>query len=132
MDAITPDTHAKVHRVPQSVFDIVIKHIKEIVARDFEDCRVGISFVITRHNFHEIEEAAKFFKDLGVHNIRFTFTYDPEGEGGLTVEESRKAERSLNQARRLQDDDFKVFGTMRRLEFYSQPNTDFHFCGYQF
>ena len=21
---------------------------------------------------------------------------------------------------------------MRRLEFYSQPNTDFHFCGYQF
>jgi MoaA/NifB/PqqE/SkfB family radical SAM enzyme len=132
VDAVRAETHAKVHRVPKSVFGVVLKHIKEIIARGFEDCRVGISFVITQHNYLEIEEAAVFFKEMGVNNIRFTFTYDPEGEGQLTPEETRFAERSLNQARRLQDDDFKVFGTMRRLEFYSQPNTDFHFCGYQF
>jgi len=132
VDAVTAETHAKVHRVPTSVFNIVLKHINEVIARGFDDCRVGISFVITKHNYHEVEEAAGFFKKMGVNNIRFTFTYDPEGEGRLTAEETREAERSLNRARALQDDDFKVFGTMRRLEFYSQPNTDFHFCGYQF
>ena len=132
MDAITPETHSKVHRVPTSVFDVSLKHLKEVIARGFEDCKVGVSFVTTKQNFHEIEEAAGFYKDLGVDNIRFTFTYDPGGEGGLTQEETRLAERSINRARSLQDDDYKVFGTMRRPEFYSQPNTDFHFCGYQF
>jgi len=131
-DAITPETHSKVHRVQPSVFNVVIRHIKEVVDRHYEDCRVGISFVITQHNYHEIEDAARFYKDLGVNNIRYTFTYDPEGEGMMTAEVARQAERSLNRARALQDESFKVFGTMRRLEFYSQPNTDFHFCGYQF
>jgi len=132
MDAITPEIHSKVHRVPPSVFNVVVKHIEEVVDRKFEDCRVGISFVTTEHNYHEIEGAARFYKDLGVNNIRYTFTYDPDGEGRMTPDQIREAERSLNNARKLQDDNFKVFGTMRRLEFYSQPNTDFHFCGYQF
>jgi len=131
-DAITKETHSKVHRVPESVFSIVTKHIKEIVDRKFKDCKVGVSFVITKQNYHEIEPAAHFYRELGVDNIRFTFTYDPEGEGQLTPEETRTAERAINQARGVEDDTFKVFGTMRRLEFYSQPNTDFHFCGYQY
>ena len=132
VDAITPETHSKVHRVPPSVFGVVLKHIKEIVYKGFDDCKVGISFVITKHNYHEIEESAHFYKDLGVNSVRYTFTYDPEGEGALTPEETRVAERAMNRARQLQDEEFKVFGTMRRLEYYSQPNTDFHFCGYQF
>jgi radical SAM protein with 4Fe4S-binding SPASM domain len=130
-DAVTPETYSKVHRVPRSVFGVVLRHIREIVARQFEDCKVGISFVITKQNYQEVEKAARFYKDLGVDNIRFTFTYEPEGDGRLTPEETKLAEQALNQARKLQDDNFKVFGTMRRLEFYSRPNTDFHFCGYQ-
>ena len=132
VDAITAETHSKVHRVPESVFPIVLKHIGEVVARGFDDCKIGISFVITQHNYQEIEEAARFYRDLGVDNVRFTFTYDPQGEGALSAEQVRMAERAMNRARRLQDDNFKIFGTMRRLEVYSQPNTDFHFCGYQF
>ena len=132
VDAITAETHSKVHRVPKSVFGVVLKHITEVVARRFDDCKVGISFVITKHNYHEIEEAARVYKDLGVDSVRFTFTYDPEGEGALTPEETRVAERAMNRARNMEDENFKVFGTMRRLEYYSQPNTDFHFCGYQF
>ncbi|MDA1129136.1 MAG: radical SAM protein [Chloroflexi bacterium] len=131
-DAITAKTHSQVHRVPESVFDVVQKNIKGVVSKQFQDCKVGISFVITEHNYHEIEGAAAFYKDLGVDNIRYTFTYDPEGKGALSPEIIRHAERAMNNARALQDEDFKVFGTMRRLEFYSQPNTDFHFCGYQF
>jgi radical SAM protein with 4Fe4S-binding SPASM domain len=50
----------------------------------------------------------------------------------MSPETASLAERAMNHARRLQDEHFKVFGTMRRLEFYSQPNTNFHFCGYQF
>jgi len=132
VDAITAETHAKVHRVPESVFNVVQKNIGQLVSREIEDCKVGISFVITQHNYHEIEEAASFYKDIGVDSIRYTFTYDPEGEGAMSLDETRKSERAMNNARKLQDENFKVFGTMRRLELYSQPNTDFHFCGYQF
>ena len=132
VDSITPETHSKVHRVPESVFGVVIKNIKQVIAKGTEDCKVGISFVITQHNHHEIEAAASFYKGLGADSIRYTFTYDPEGEGALSLDTVRQAERAMNNARKLQDESFKVFGTMRRLEFYSQPNTDFHFCGYQF
>ena len=132
VDAVTPETYAKVHRVPKSVFGPVMKHIKETVARGIEACKLGISFVITQQNCHEIAEAAEAYKALGVDSVRYTFTYDPEGDGALTAEQVRDAERALNRARTLQDENFKVFGTMRRLEHYSQANTDFHFCGYQF
>lgn len=132
VDAITPETHSKVHRVPKSVFGVVLKHISEVVEQGFDDCKVGISFVITKQNQHEIAESAAFYKAMGVNSVRYTFTYDPAGEGQLTPEETTNAERALNNARKLEDANFKVFGTMRRLEHYSQPNTDFHFCGYQF
>jgi radical SAM protein with 4Fe4S-binding SPASM domain len=131
VDAITPETHSKVHRVPKTVLNTVIKHVKEIVARQFVDCKVGISFVITKHNYHEIAQAASFFKAMGVDNVRYTFTYDPNGDGALTPEQTQLAELAMHEARKAQDDNFRVFGTMRRLEYYSQPNTDFHFCGYQ-
>lgn len=132
VDAITPETHSVVHRVPKSVFDIVLKNIRSVVGRRFEDCKVGVSFVITENNYPEIEAAASFYKDLGVDSIRYTFTYDPEGEGAMSAQQARESERAMNRARMLQDETFKVFGTMRRLEYYSQPNNDFHFCGYQF
>ena len=51
-DAITPDTHSKVHRVPPSVFGQVTKHISEVVDQNYPDCRVGVSFVVTQHNYH--------------------------------------------------------------------------------
>ena len=132
VDAVTPEAHSKVHRVPQAVFGTVIKHIKEVVAQKYDDCKVGISFVITQHNYHEIEQAAAMYKDLGVDSVRYTFTYDPEGMGTMDSQQISEAGRAMNRARSHQDENFKVFGTMRRLEYYSQPNTDFNFCGYQY
>lgn len=132
VDAATAETHSKVHRVPASVFDRVIKNIKDLVNRQIPGCKIGISMVVTKNNFMEMEQAASFFKDLGVHNIRYTFVYNPEGDGAMSPEQLKTAENSLDKARLYGDSDFKVFGTMRRLEHYSQPNSDFHFCGYQF
>jgi radical SAM protein with 4Fe4S-binding SPASM domain len=132
VDAITPETYAKVHRVPKSVFHVVLKHIREMVARRIEDCKVGISFVITENNYQEVAEAAPFFKKLGVNNVRFTFTYEPTGEAWLTPDQKKKIEESMMESRKCEDEKFKVFATMRRLEYYAQANTDFHFCGYQF
>jgi radical SAM protein with 4Fe4S-binding SPASM domain len=132
VDAVTPEAHALVHRVPKPVFGTVMKHIKEVVDRKYEDCKVGISFVITKHNYHEIEQAAAMYKDLGVDSVRYTFTYDPEGMGTMDSQQISEAGQAMNRARSYQDETFKVFGTMRRLEYYSQPNTDFDFCGYQY
>lgn len=132
VDASTAETYSKTHKVASSMFGKVVKHIKEMIERGFKDCKIGISFVITQNNYQEIEKAGHFFKNLGVDNIRYTFTYDADGNGRLTKEETGLSELYINRVRALQDDNFKVFGTMRRLEFYSQPNGDFCFCGYQF
>ena len=132
VDAITPEIYTKVHRVPKSVFFVVLKHIKEMVARNIEDCKIGVSFVITENNFQEVGEAAPFFKALGVNNLRFTFVYEPTGAAWLSPEQKKEVEQSMTKARQYEDENFKVFATMRRLEYYAQPNTDFRFCGYQF
>ena len=73
----------------------VLKNIKMVVRRKFEDCKVGVSFVITEHNYHEIEAAASLYKEIGVDSIRYTFTYDPEGEGAMSAQQAREAERSI-------------------------------------
>lgn len=130
VDAITPEVYEQVHRTPAVVHRKVLGHIREFLAERGRTTVVGISFVITPHNYHQVEDAALFFKDLGVDSIRYTFTYEPGGDGRLDPEGRDQVIRALEAAKGQEDRSFKVFGVNRLLE-YSAPNTDFSFCGYQ-
>jgi len=131
VDAATSLTYSKVHGIPGSVFEYVIKQIKNCIGR-WQGCRLGISYIIVPENVNEIAQAAKFFKEMGVDNIRFSFCYDSSDYGGgrLTKEQRREAEMQLIEAKKIEDHTFKVFGSIQRLSHYAIGNTDFNFCGY--
>lgn len=131
MDAITPETYTQVHRTPAPVFNSVINNIDWFIRSNTRKTVVGISFVITPHNYHEVYDAARFYRDLGADNIRYTFTYEPTGTGRLELWQREDILERIEHAKLdIGSDDFRVFG-VNRIHDYSAPNTDFHMCGYQ-
>jgi radical SAM protein with 4Fe4S-binding SPASM domain len=132
MDAVTPEVYTQVHRTPAPVFNTVVKHISDFIRNERKrPTVVGISFVVTPHNYKQVKDAAKYYKDLGADSIRYTFTYEPTGTGRLDLWERQDVLKAIEAAKLANEDrDFKVFG-VNRIHEYSAPNDDFSFCGYQ-
>jgi radical SAM protein with 4Fe4S-binding SPASM domain len=132
MDAITPEVYHEVHRTPAPVFNSVIRNITDFIKNERESPTVvGISFVVTPHNYHQVRDAATFYKDLGADSIRYTFTYEPTGTGRLHLAQREQVLEDIALAKLDSEDRrFKVFG-VNRIHEYSAPNDDFSFCGYQ-
>ena len=90
---------------------------------------MGVSFVITPVNVLDIEESCKFYRNLGVDHIRFTWMYDKTGTAGLTSENIKKIKEQLLQYKKKYED--KIFGVLYeddRIDLYSKPNDDFSTC----
>ena len=54
------------------VFNLVIENIKKVIRRTKElgtNCDVGFKFLLHPVNFHEIYDAAKLAKDLGIQDF---------------------------------------------------------------
>jgi GTP 3',8-cyclase len=132
MDAITPETYTQVHRTPAPVFNSVMRNIREFIENERTyPTIVGISFVVTPHNQHEVYDAASFYKDLGADNIRYTFTYEPTGTGRLSLDERQRVLEAINLAKsEIETPAYRIFG-VNRIHDYSAPNDDFSQCGYQ-
>lgn len=131
MDAATPAAYESVHRTPAAGFTRVLKHITDFLVEREPETVVGISFVITPHNYQEIGAAAKMFKAMGVDSIRYTFTYEPTGTGRLELWQRQEVLAEIERVKLEHEDDrFKVFG-VNRIHDYNAPNDDFNFCGYQ-
>lgn len=130
-DATTADVYSEVHRTPESAFDTLQNNIHSLASwRLAGNTLIGISFVITKHNYFQIAHAPNFYRRLGADSIRFTFTFTPEGDGALTPEQLACAKEQLKLAKALSCPEFRVFVT-DRLDDYNDPNTDFSVCGYQ-
>jgi len=131
VDAASSEVYSVVHRVPAPVYNTVLKHISETVDEFGMDSIVGVSFVITPHNYQEIRPAAERFRDMGVDSIRYTFTYEPTGTGRLELWQREDVLNDIVQVKRdFESPAFKVFG-VNRIHEYNAPNDDFSSCGYQ-
>jgi radical SAM protein with 4Fe4S-binding SPASM domain len=130
MDSCTPETHSKVHGVSDKMFPVAVSNIKKVVDL-FPDAIIGISFIITQSNYHEILKAAEFYKNIGCDSIRFSFEYEPTGTAKLTPDQIDFARSAIREAKKITNNKFRVFGQVERLDSYVKPNIDFTFCGYQ-
>ncbi len=130
MDSCTAETHSKVHGVKPNVFERCVQHISDAV-REFPEAYLGISYIITKDNYSEVLKSAEFWKQKGVRSIRYSFEYEPTGTAKLTPEQVGVARQQISEARKLQGNNFRVFGQVERLDTYDRPNTDFHYCGQQ-
>jgi radical SAM protein with 4Fe4S-binding SPASM domain len=81
IEAATPETYTKIRRIGKRAHPTVLKNIERLVA----GCKVvGLNYVVTLDNYHEIHEFARLASTLGVKHIRFSYMLgledDPYGD----------------------------------------------------
>jgi len=133
MDSSNSTIHKSIHRTPNSDFERRLTNLKKIAAQKRPDLVLGISFIVTPDNIHDVEAAAELYSKIpGVNHIRFSWMYDREGHGGLDDVQISVLRFNLRARQaKLDRDDFKVFYESDRIDLYSRPNNDFKTCHFQ-
>ena len=70
LDAASAGTHSIVHGCRESDFEVVVENIRSL-AKSRGSLTLGISFVVVKENWFEIQDAIELAADLGVDYIRF-------------------------------------------------------------
>lgn len=129
MDTSNKTLHRKIHRTPGYDFERRIGNIKRIIKFRNRDLIIGVSFIIHPDNVHDIEKACKFYKKIGVDNIRFSWMYDKTGNAGLEEERIMTIKQTILKCKqKYEDENFAVLHKDSRIDLYSQPNDDFTTC----
>lgn len=72
LDCYTSKGFVNSKRGKEKNFYEIIKNIQSFAKFKNKDCDLGCNWVITKENYKEIFEGAKFMKDLGMDNIKFS------------------------------------------------------------
>lgn len=78
IDSCEAETLSKSRGISEKAFNKIIDNIKEFSTIKKEQCILGINFPVHKLNKNQVYTAAKFFKDLGADNIKFTPTWTPD------------------------------------------------------
>ena len=135
IDAGTPESYAKIRRVPVSSWDRVWHNVGRLVAA----CKsadpkpyIGIGFVVTPQSWHEIETFAALAVRAGADNIRFTamFSVDEDAPFRPIYDDivARIAAVKAKHGKSIIIHD--NFGT--RFDDLVQREPDYQTCGYQY
>jgi MoaA/NifB/PqqE/SkfB family radical SAM enzyme len=127
VDAATKETYAKVKGFDR--FDTVINNIKQLVKERNQGNVIGFSFIVCQENYQEIMDAAELAKSLGCDNIRFSLAMTPEHDklfDGIWAE----CVNQLDEARKLEDSNFKVFSFSNRINeiAHKSHSSHCHYC----
>lgn len=132
LDAITPETFIALKYGNRScgkiVFSKIIKNITTLAVLKKEtgsNLDINASFVLYPDNYHEIFEAAKVLKSLGVSNLRIK--QDISRKKLLSEKQKIEAEDLIANAKKLEDDNFK-FIVIHRINVPSDMERGFQTC----
>jgi len=78
VDYFNDDLFYKSRSVNKNFFLEIVKNIKSFVNNKSINCEITLNYIITKLNYDTIYEACKFFKDLGVNNIRLSPMWTPD------------------------------------------------------
>jgi MoaA/NifB/PqqE/SkfB family radical SAM enzyme len=76
LDAGTEETYRSLRRAPRGVFEKVLLHVRQLAT--LKRVALGIGFVVTRENHHEVGQAIDLAEDIGADNIRISAAFLPE------------------------------------------------------
>lgn len=113
IDAVTSETFRKVKGV--DLFDKAIDNLEKLLEIKDPKNIIGYSFVVCRENYSEIYEAAKFAKEIGCDNIRFSLAMTPQKDrlfDGIWDE----CVNQMDMSKGLEDENFKVFEFKNRIQ----------------
>lgn len=124
LDAATPQTYARIRRVPENHFHKACDTIARV--------RPGVGFVVTPENWREVVQAAQLAKSLGASNMRIGAQFSVAGED-LYAEIRSTAAEYCRAAMELGDETFTVVNRFsEKLEDLSQGQPNYSLCGYQY
>ena len=136
VDSASEKTYSEMRDVPPSYFPKVIKNICAVVdARDRSEeseTVIGVGFVVTRENYHEIKKGVGIFSKLGVDNIRLSAVFQPDDASYFQgmYEEARDLAQEASD--KYQTEKFRVFNLFGdRIEDLKSQHPEYSFCGFQ-
>lgn len=77
IDAATSKTYSQYRHAPEEHFKVACDNIA-ILAKKKENGVLGVGFVVTKFNYHEIYQAVRLARDLGADNLRISAAFQAE------------------------------------------------------
>lgn len=109
-DSCNPKMFNQIRRRPERLFDEIIDNIKNFIKIKKPDCDLQINFVIHEKNKDKILESAKFYKNLGITNIKFSAAWMSKDFIGYHSRFSKEVIEQIEKAKKeLEDEDFKIY-----------------------
>jgi radical SAM protein with 4Fe4S-binding SPASM domain len=128
VDAGSPETYTKIRNVPAWHYDAAWDSVEALSGTGPV---VGVGFVVTPGNWHEIYDAAETARDAGASNIRISAQFSAQDEAlfaGVHDEAAELARRATGLSRA----GFEVINRFsEKLDDLKQKAPDFDTCGYQ-
>lgn len=123
-DSCSKQNFKKIRNRPEKWFDKLVNNIQDFAKMKKQDCELGINYVVHHLNADQVFESAKFYKGLGVNNIKFTAQYNRDLEEyhnpfkKYVIEQIQKAKDLLTDERfsiyATYENDFNTSGKLER------------------
>jgi len=134
IDAGTPETYSSIRRISKEMYEKVWDNIWDMVKLKKainSEVSIGLGFVVTKENWHEIMPFAAKAKKVGVDNIRFSAVFQND-EDAYFISFFEDAAQLCRDAELLADGGFAVFNNFgERVDDLRQHSPDYSFCGYE-
>ncbi len=135
LDAGTPETYASIRRCSPNHWDIALRNAASVagwIKANGSSCLLGIGWVVTPDNFHEIVEGVRVAEQTGAAYVRMSAMFNPEDEAPYNAIWPEIKESISEAKKRYERPGFQVhdlFG--ERLDDLRQGRPDYRVCSYQ-
>lgn len=142
VDAGSADTYALVRRTSPRAYERVLDNISTLAAalkRKESKCLLGVGYVVTPENAHEILEGCRRAKETGARYVRLSAVFSTEDEkpylqsNGFSTLYGR-IKMAISEAKRaLEDDTFTIHDLFKdRVQDLVDKAPDYDTCAYQY
>ncbi len=109
VDAGSPETHKITHLTND--FSLVLNNISEVVKNKSQYLTVGVQFAFNQDNIHDIEAAAKVYRELKIDYLSYkpVYTNILNADHKKNSVESDNTYKKLSIAKTYETDSFKVY-----------------------
>ena len=133
LDAGTSITYSQIRRIHHMHFDRVLKNIESLArSRDYYETsmQLGVGFVVTAQNWHEVLAAASLARRCGANNFRISGVFTPDNFA-YHAPFAQDAAELCAEAEQLSTDNFQVINLYHdRLDDLQNAAPDYRKCGY--
>ncbi len=129
LDAGTEETYESTRQ--SKAWKGVIRNLMELSTIQ-DHTVVGVGFVVTKYNCHEIHAACEIVKDVGISNIRLSAIFSEDRVNHFTSQDLTIISDQIKKAKLLESDKFSVIDNFHlRTKDLMDGAPDYGLCGYQ-